>query len=448
MSDKIFDIAIYVDRLVTMNSKRDVIFDAVVGISGNIISFIGSNQQINAKKTIRKTDSVLMPGLVNTHTHVPMTLMRGVADDFKLMDWLQNYIFPIESKFVSEEFVYWGSKLAALELISSGTTTFCDMFYHTPSIGKAMDQAGMRALLAHDCGMPYLQHLSQDERLEKGLELSAQYYQEFKKYDRLKIALGPHSPYSVSNKKYLRKISELAQELNIPISIHIAETKYDVDIIEKSTGEKMRSSIQYLHDIDFYDARVLSVHTIWTDEKDLEILAKKNVHVAHCPQSNLKLGSGIAAIEKMIEKGIVVGLGSDGPASNNDMILWEEMNLAAILHKGKTLDPTVIPAQKAFEMATIDGAKALWMDKEIGSVEVGKKADLVLVDTSSPHQYPPSQNIYSQLVYSTKSSDVDSVVIDGQVVYENKKFLTLNQSEIYSQTKEIRNKIDHFIKSK
>lgn len=237
-------------------------------------------------------------------------------------------------------------------------------------------------------------------------------------------------------------------ELKIPISIHVAESENDKNLIEKLSGEKIRSSIQYLDDIDFFQGNVLSVHTIWTDEKDLHILAEKNVHVAHCPQSNLKIGSGIAQVEKMIEKGIVVGLGTDGPASNNDMILWEEMNLAAILHKGKMLDPTLIPAQKAFEMATIDGAKALWMDKEIGSIEVGKKADLVLVDTSTPHQFPPSENVYSQLVYSTKSSDVDSVIVDGVVLYENKKFLSLDQKEIYTEAKDIRLKIDEFVRQR
>lgn len=441
------DIVIYADRLVTMNPKRDVIKNAVVGIQGDRISYIGTNEKIEATKTIRKNDSILIPGLINTHTHVPMTTMRGIADDFPLMKWLEHYIFPVEAKFASEEFVYWGTKLAALELISSGTTTICDMFYYIGSIARACDESGIRALIAGDCSLAYLQHLNMEERLEKGLELNQKYHEEFKKYKRVKNILGPHSAYSI-NEKYLKKISDLAIKNDMPISMHIAETKDEKEIIEKKFGKKINTTVQYLYDIGFLEAKVLSVHTIWVNEDDQNILAKKNVHVAHCPQSNLKIASGIAPIDHMLDKGIVVALGTDGPASNNDMILWEDMTLAAILHKGNRHNPTLIPAKKAFEMATIDGAKALWMEKEIGSIEVGKKADLVLVNASSPHQMPNSENVYSQLVYSTKSSDVQTVIIDGNIVYEDRVYKTLDQTEIYTHAKKIRTDIDQFLSTR
>jgi len=441
-----YDISIYADRLVTMNSKRDVIKHGYVGIKGNRIEYIGSDP-IAAHKTIKKNDSILIPGMVNTHTHVPMTIMRGIADDMQLMHWLENYIFPTEAKFVNEEFVYWASKLAMMELIASGTTTFCDMFYFMNAIAKATNEAGVRAVLSGDCSLAYLQHLSVEERLERGLELNQQYTEEFKKFPTVKNALGPHSAYSV-DEKYLRKISDLAQKNDLMISMHIAEIENEADVIHKKFGKKISTPIQYLDEIGFFEARVLSVHTIWPNEKDQTILLEKNVHVAHCPQSNLKISSGIAPIPQMLDKGIVIGLGTDGPASNNDMILWEDMTLAALLHKGFSRNPTVLPAQKVFEMATIDGAKALWLDNEIGSIEVGKKADLVLIDTSKPHQNPPSQNVYSQLVYSAKSSDVDTVMIDGKLVFEDRKYTTLNCDEILDYAKKTRLDVDQFLKQR
>jgi 5-methylthioadenosine/S-adenosylhomocysteine deaminase len=440
-----FDLLLKPGRVVTMDGDRRVLCDAVVGVRGSDIAYVGpADERFTADEVVEQADSILIPGMINAHTHVPMTLMRGLADDLALMDWLQNHIFPTEAQFVNEEFVYWGSRLAALELFQCGVTTFCDMFYHGDQVARAAQDAGIRAMIGADISQAYLQDLSPSERIERGIALHEKYMKMFQSYDLVTYALGPHSPYTASP-EFLSTIRQEALDQNISIIMHIAETQHEKAMIEENFGIKIDSPIMHLQDMGFFEPHVVSIHTVHATDQDLKVLQKNNVGVVHCPQSNLKLGSGLARVPDMLEQGIAVGLGTDGAASNNDLVLWEEMSLAAMVHKGVHQDPTLVTAEQAFAMTTCEGAKVLGMQDQIGSIEVGKKADLAWVDTRSFHQIPAASNVYSQLVYSTKASDVFHVWVNGQCKMKDRQVLDQDQQEICAYAVQKRQTIDSFL---
>lgn len=454
------DLVIKNGIIVTMDQERHVYENGSIAIRGSDIVYVGNdlNQKFDAKKTIDANGTIVIPGMINAHTHVPMTLLRGISDDVDLHTWLTQFIFPSEAKNVNKEFVYWGTKLACIEMIQTGTTTFADMYYFEDEIAKATQECGLRAILAEtviDFPVPDNNSIADnEERWENGITQTKQFISKWKDNPLITPAIGPHAPYTVSP-DHLKQVAEVANELNVPVQIHLSETKNEMDMIKNHIKEGGASSskyldtiasspVRYLNDLGFLSRHVIAAHVVWTSSNDLRCLYNSNTGVVHCPQSNLKLASGIMDVPGMLTMAIPVALGTDGPASNNDLILWEEMNLAAILHKGNTLNPTAVSAEKALEMATILGAKAIHMDDKVGSLEVGKKADVVIVDNRTSHQIPysNSKNIYSEIVYAAKGTDVQTVVVNGKILMEDKILKTVAPSEIYTHAKQIRKKIE------
>ena len=365
--------------------------------------------------------------------HLPMTFFRGLADDLDLNEWLMDYIFPAESKNVNEEFVRAGARLGIAEMFRGGTTTIADMYFFEDEIAEEAAKAGIRGIF----GQGVLDFPTPDSPVfDEGIKKVEALVKKWKGHPLITPAIAPHAPYTVSE-EHLKAVSEFAKRTGAPIVIHISETEKEVDGIEKSKGT---SPVLYLNGIGFFDTRVIAAHLVSLREGELAILKEKEVGVIHNPQSNMKLSSGIAPVPEMLEKGVAVGIGTDGAASNNKLSLWEEMNAAAKLHKVATLNPKVINAEEAFAMGTIGGARALGMEKEIGSLETGKKGDLVLVDLDNLHQIP-SYSLYSTLIYATHASDVETVVVNGQVVMENRKLLTLDEAAIKEETHRFQNLI-------
>ena len=374
-----------------------------------------------------------MPGLINTHTHVPMTLFRGIADDLLLPEWLQKYIFPAEAKNVDEQFVRWGTRLGCLEMIRGGTSTFVDMYYFESAVADETARAGMRAIL----GETVLDFPAPDN---KTWSAATAYVEEFarkwKGHALITPAIAPHAPYTVST-DHLKESHDIAVKNGIPLVIHVAEDSAEIKTIQDKYGA---SPVAYLARIGLLDNRTIAAHMVWPTEEDIGTLASREVGVAHCPQSNMKLAAGAAPVPRMLRAGVEVGLGTDGAASNNDLSIWEEMDTAAKLHKLISKDPTVLSAREALEMATIRGARAIHMDKEIGSLEIGKRADLIIVGMSSEHQ-TPLYNLYSHLVYATKASDVETVIINGRLVMSNRRVLTLNELLVRKKANEYRDQV-------
>jgi 5-methylthioadenosine/S-adenosylhomocysteine deaminase len=423
--------------VVTMDGTSREIENGAVAIKAERIVAVGPSAEIAAKytaaRTINANGKVVMPGLINTHTHVPMVLFRGIADDLVLMQWLQKYIFPAEAKNVDEQFVRWGTRLGCLEMIQGGTTTYVDMYYFEDAIADETARAGMRAVL----GETLLDFPAPDNKTwDAGIAYTEKFAGKWKGHTLITPAIAPHAPYTVST-DHLKQTHSLSQRMGIPLVTHIAEDQAEVKTIQERYGA---SSVAYLDRIGLLDERVIAAHMVWPTGDDIGTLAKRGVGVAHCPQSNMKLAAGAAPVPQMLKAGVAVGLGTDGAASNNDLNLWEEMDTAAKLHKLTSKDPTVINAREALEMGTIRGARAIHQDKEIGSLEAGKRADLIIVDMDSSHQIPV-YNIYSQLVYATKASDVETVIINGRVVMDNRKVLTIDEHSVRVKANEYRDRI-------
>jgi len=362
-----------------------------------------------------------------------MVLFRGIADDLVLMEWLQKYIFPAEAKNVDEQFVRWGTRLGCLEMIQGGTTTFVDMYYFEDAIAEETSKAGMRAVL----GETLIDFPAPDN---KTWDAAVGYMQKFaarwKGNALITPAVAPHAPYTVST-EHLKQTHEISERMSIPLVIHVAEDQAEVKTIQE---RYKASSVAYLDSIGLLDSRVIAAHMVWPTPEDITTLAKRSVGVGHCPQSNMKLAAGAAPVPQMLKAGVAVGLGTDGSASNNDVSMWEEIDTAAKLHKLISKDPTTINAREALEMATIRGAKAIHQDKEIGSLEAGKRADVIVVDIQSTHQIPV-YNVYSQLVYATKASDVETVLINGKIVMDNRRVLTIDERAVRAKANEYRDKI-------
>jgi 5-methylthioadenosine/S-adenosylhomocysteine deaminase len=431
------DLLIRGGTVVTMDPSARLIEDGAVAVKGDRIVAVGPTSEILrnyvAAATMNVRGKVVMPGLINTHTHVPMVLLRGIADDLVLMEWLQKYIFPAEAKNVDEEFVRWGTRLGCLEMIRGGTTTFVDMYYFESVIAEETARAGMRGVL----GETLIDFPAPDN---KTWDAAVAYFEKFaakwKGHPLITPAIAPHAPYTVST-EHLKQSHELAVQRGVPLVIHIAEDAAEVKTIQEKYGA---SSVAYLDRIGLLDERVIAAHMVWPTEDDIKTLARRSVGVGHCPQSNMKVVAGVAPVPRMLSSGVAVGLGTDGAASNNDLNLWEEMDTAAKLHKLISKDPTALNALEVVRMATIGGARAIHMDKEIGSLEPGKRADLIVVGMGSPHQ-TPLYNVYSQLVYATKASDVESVMINGKLVMRNRIVQTIDEARVLARARVYRDRI-------
>jgi len=409
-----------------MDTTRQVIEDGGIAIGNGRILAIGPRAQIESRyasrQRINASGKLITPGLINGHTHIPMVLFRGLADDLDLQDWLTKYIFPAEAKNVSEEFVRAGTRLGLAEMIRGGTTTYCDMYYFEDAIAEETSRAGVRAVLGETViDFPVADNKTNAE----AMAYVEKFVSHWKGNDLIVAAIAPHAPYTVSE-EHLKAVRAFSDRTGAPIVTHVSETKRELDDSVKAKGA---SPVAYLERIGFLNDRVIAAHVVWPQGSDISILKKHGVGVVHNPQSNMKLASGVAPVPKMMNEGVLVGLGTDGAASNNDLNMWEEMDTVAKLHKVFSGDPKVISAQQAFELATIRGAQALHLDKEIGSLETGKRADLLIIERDSLNQIP-LYNVYSDLVYATKSFDVQSVIINGRVVMQNRRLLTLNEPQI------------------
>ena len=433
----IVDLIVRGGTVVTMDGERRVIENGGVAIKGGRIVAVGSTSEIDryyaARDIVNATGKVVIPGLINGHTHVPMTLFRGLADDMDLQEWLTKYIFPAEAKNVTEDFVRVGTRLGLAEMIRSGTTTYCDMYYFEDAIADETFKAGMRGVLGETViDFPVADNKTNAEAMA--------YVERFvKKWQGNALvvpAMAPHAPYTVSE-EHLKALRALSDRTGAPLVTHISETKREVDDSIKAKGT---SPVDYLNRIGFLNNRVIAAHVVWPTEAEIGLLKKLGVGIVHNPQSNMKLASGVAPVPEMLKQDLPVGLGTDGAASNNDLNLWEEMDTAAKLHKLFSNDPKVVSAEEAFEMATLRGARALHLEKEIGSIEKGKRADLAVVDLDDLNQ-TPFYNIYSDLVYAAKAGDVRTVIIEGRVIMRDRRLLTLNEETIKADARRYRERI-------
>jgi 5-methylthioadenosine/S-adenosylhomocysteine deaminase len=424
--------------LVTMDGTRTIYDDGAVAIRGDTILALGPNSTITARYTAAQTidaeGKLVLPGFINGHTHVPMTLLRGLHDDVTLDDWLRKYIFPAEAKNVTEDFVRWGTRLATAEQIRSGITTFADMYYFEDAVAEETKAAGMRGVL----GETWIDFPAPDNK--NTAEMSAYTEKFLKKWQGdplIHAAVAPHSIYTCS-RKTLEDSSALARKYHAPILIHVAEMKKEWDDSQKQNGT---SPVQYLDKVGVLGPDVLAAHCIFVDEADRKTLAQRQVGCVHNPSSNMMLASGVSPVPEMRAAGVAVGLGTDGPAgSNNDLDLMEEIDLAAKLAKITKMDPLALNAKAVVEMATIDGARALHLDKEIGSLEAGKKADLILISLEEPNAVP-MYDVYAQVAYALKASDVQTVVIGGRVVMRDRTLLTVKEDAAIAKAKEYKKAI-------
>jgi 5-methylthioadenosine/S-adenosylhomocysteine deaminase len=431
------DLLVLGGTIVTMDQTRRIIEDGGIAITNGRIVGIGPRAEIERAYTSRQrvsaTGRVLTPGLINGHTHIPMVLFRGLADDLDLQEWLTKYIFPAEAKNVTEEFVRVGARLGLAEMIRGGTTTYCDMYYFEDAIADETAKAGVRGVLGETIiDFPVADNKTHAE----GMAYVERFVARWKGHDLVIPAIAPHAPYTVSE-EHLKAARAFSDRTGAPIVTHIAETKREVDDMVKAKGA---SPVAYLERIGFLNQRVIAAHMVWPQGTDIAILQRRGVGVVHNPQSNMKLAAGVAPVPRMLKDGVLLGLGTDGAASNNDLNMWEEMDTVAKLHKVFTGDPKVISAQQAFELATIRGAQALHLEKEIGSLEVGKRADLLVINRDTLNQIP-AYNIYSDLVYATKAADVETVIINGRLVMRDRRLLTLNETKVKNDARAFRDKI-------
>jgi 5-methylthioadenosine/S-adenosylhomocysteine deaminase len=417
------DILIYGCTILPMNGKR-FIQDGVLAIKNGKIIFVGeraSANKIQAELKINAKKKIAMPGLINCHTHVPMTLFRGIAEDQPLETWLKDTIWPLEAKLKSED-VYVGALLGCLEMIKNGTTCFADMYFHEDMIAKAVEKSGLRGVLAE--GIIEAGNKALGEQM---LNQSINFAEKFRGYanGRVTTFLGPHAAYSCSP-ELLTKIKNKSLELNVGVHIHLAESKEMFREFEKRHGS---SEVEFLDKIGFFDGHVLAAHCINLSGEDMQILSKRGVNIAYVPVANMKLGVGAAKVKDLTDLGINVSLGTDGPASNNTLDIFETMKIATLLQKLVYLNPNILPVYEVLRMATVNGAKALGLEKTLGSLEIGKKADVILVDISKPH-LKPLHNTYANIVYSAHGSDVDTVIVDGKILMENRQVKTLDEQAI------------------
>jgi 5-methylthioadenosine/S-adenosylhomocysteine deaminase len=437
------DLLVSGGAIVTMDGQRRILEDGAIAVKGDAILALGPRAEIESKfaapQTINAKGKLVLPGFINGHTHVPMTLFRGLHDDVTLDEWLRKYVFPAEAKNVTEEFVRWGTRLAAAEQIRGGVTTFADMYYFEDAVAEETKAAGMRGIL----GETFIDFPAPDNKSNAAmLEYTEKFLKKWHNDPLIHAAPAPHSIYTCSQKT-LQDAAALARKYNAPILIHVAEMKKELD---DSRAQNGTTPVQYLDKIGILGPDVVAAHCIFVDETDRKILAQRKVGCVHNPSSNMMLASGVSPVPEMRAAGIAVGLGTDGPAgSNNDLNLMEEMDLAAKLAKITKSDPLALGAKAVVEMATIDGARALHMEKEIGALEAGKKADLIVIGLDAPNAVP-MYDVYAQLAYALKASDVETVVIGGRVVMRDKKVLTVDEAAAIAKAREYKNKIEASLK--
>jgi Cytosine deaminase and related metal-dependent hydrolases len=405
--------------ILTMDPSVGDIENGVVVIENGMIREIGTSTHCSAEKVIDAKGSVLMPGLINTHCHAGMTIFRGYADDMQLQDWLENHIWPAEAQLTDED-IYAGTRLACLEMIRSGTVAFADMYIHENKVAQAVDEAGIRAALSY--GMI---DFGDKEKADKELKEGSAFVKEWngKANGRIHTMYGPHAPNTCS-RDFLIRVKEQAVKDNVKIHIHVLETEAELNYMKENFG---MCSIHFLKGIDFWGPDVLAAHCVWLSDGDIRILAEYDVNISHNPISNMKLASGICPVVKLLEAGANVCIGTDGCASNNNLDMFEEMRTAALLQKVSTMDPTVLPARKVLEMATINGAKALGIKS--GMLKEGYNADMIIVDMNKPH-LTPVYDVASHLVYAASGKDVKTTIVNGKVLMEEGKVLSLDEQEV------------------
>jgi 5-methylthioadenosine/S-adenosylhomocysteine deaminase len=430
-------------HILTMNDQFTVWASGSIAIAGNAIVELGDlGDRYRADDTIDCRGRVVMPGLINAHTHAPMTLLRGLADDLRLDVWLMGYMMPVEREFVTPDFVALGTKLACAEMIRSGTTCFADMYYFEESVAEAAADAGMRAL----CSQTVLKFPAPDAAsFEDSLARARDFIARWASHPLVVPGTAPHAPYTCTV-EILRACAELSVEFGVPLHTHLAETTFEV---EQSRREHGMPVVPWVSKQRLFDARVLAAHCVHVDEGEMSALKKAGAGVAHNPTSNLKLGSGIAPVVKMLDRGVMVGIGTDGTASNNDLDMFEEMRLAALLAKGTTGDPTALPARTAVAMATCLGARATHFGAITGSLEPGKRADLIVVDLDQVHNVPrfarDPNAVYSQLVYAGKATDVVDVMCNGRWLMRDRRLLTLDEEALGAAARDVARRIDAFL---
>jgi len=412
--------------VLTVNDKNEVIFDGALGFENDRIIYVGPTpkQMDEYDQVIDAENQIVMPGLINTHGHTAMSLLRGFADDLPLQEWLEQKMWPREAQFTAEH-VKWGTLLSIVEMLKTGTTTFVDMYDHMDTVAQMVEQSGMRASLCRGV-IGLCPPDVQQKKLDEATEFA-------KKWNggangRIKTMMSPHGAYTCPP-DYIEKIVAVAEKLDLPIHIHMSETKFEVEQNVRDYGTR---PVEHLAKLGVFDRPCLVAHAVHLTDEELDVLAKYDVKVSHNPISNLKLASGIAPVTKMLEKGICVSLGTDSSASNNNLDLFEEMKMVALLHKGVLLDPVAIPATKALQLATINGAKALLWDKEIGSLEVGKQADFIILNTNQVY-YHPAHDPISHVVYAGSGRDVKDVFVAGKQLVKDGRCLTLDEEQIIEQ---------------
>jgi 5-methylthioadenosine/S-adenosylhomocysteine deaminase len=440
------DVILTGGSVATMNTEFDLFVPGAVAIRAGSIEVVGPADEIadayTADEVVDCSNCAVTPGLVNVHTHAPMTLLRGLADDLRLDVWLMGYMMPVEREFVGSRFCWLGTQLACAEMIRSGTTCFADMYYYEEAVADAAAQAGMRAVCAETLlRFPSPDALSYDESLQH----TRDFIRRWQGHPLIMPAVGPHAPYTTTT-DLLQDSTKLAVEFDVPLHIHVAETEQEV---EDHLTEHGMSVVPWLEDHGVLDAKVIAAHCVHIDEDEMHILLRRGVGVAHNPTSNLKLASGVAPVTRMLALGLNVGIGTDGPASNNDLDMWEEARLAALLAKGMTGDPTALPARQALAMATIGGARALHLGDVTGSLESGKRADIAVIGLQHLHNMPhfarDSEALYAQLVYAAKGSDVRDVMCQGQWLMRERELLTLDEQALVDEAAVVASKIDAFL---
>ena len=426
------DLIVVHGTVITMDGKRRVLEDGALAVQGDAIAAVDLTANIDASfesdKVIDARGGLILPGLINAHTHMSMSLLRGLADDLSLDDWLNKYIFPAEHRYVTRDFVTWSTRLSLLEMLRGGTTTVADMYYFEEEVAEATKTAGMRGVLGETLiGFPSPDSATPAD----ALTYTESFLKHWKGDALITPAVAPHSIYTCSE-TLLKDAAALARRNQAPLLIHVAEAGFE---IEKSRHEHGLTTVQYLARIGLLGPNVLGAHCIWLDQADVQTLAHFGVGCSYNPSSNMKTAAGLMPAVELLSAGVAVGIGTDGAASNNRQDMFEEMDLAAKEQKFARMDPKALPAEQVVEMATVTGARALHLEGQIGSLEVGKKADLIVVDTSAAHA-TPMYDVYSAIVYSLKSSDVRTTVIGGKVVMEDRRMLTLDEPAILAKAAE------------
>jgi len=434
------DIIVAGDHVVTMDESGTILDNASVVINDSLIVAIGPSDEINAaysaKQHIGGEHRVVMPGLINGHSHAAMTLLRGIADDLALMDWLTNYIFPAEVAFVDADFVRIGTELACWEMIRGGTTTFVDMYYYPDVIAETVESCGMRALIsATVIGQRSPDAEGATDSIEKGLQFIERWKN---RSDRITPIFGPHANYTL-NAEQLAATRTAANEAGVAISIHMSESPFEVQYSKDTFG---MTTIDFFESIGFLDGPTIGAHVVWPTEKEIRVLAERNVGVIHNPTSNMKIASGISPVTAMLDAGVNVGLGTDGAASNNDLDMWEEMRLASFLQKVEQMNSEVLPAKIVLKMATGGGATAIGLGETIGALKVGMKADLIQISFDDVHHIP-TFDVVSHLVYVTDEQDVMSVIVDGKLLMHDRKMLTIETGRVASEARALAARIQN-----